>query len=350
LGNSRDIKLSNAKGILIFLVVLGHLLEVFKDDYFHIFLIIYSFHMPLFVFISGYFAKRVTFKKIVNLILLYIIIRVLFTWFLYAIGEIDSLEYWFEMPYFHLWYIVSLVFWYFGALLLKKANFSKVTNIVILLVILMVSVASRDFTQAVVNIISVYDTDFTSYTLSYQRTLTFAPFFFAGYFLNQQLMQKIYSFLWKPKIILSVFLVFLIIYFQIDNFGLEQLFRGSWGEHTFTNDSKGYLFMIFLHYFIASVVGILILNTVNNQRNILTTWGDNSLQIFLFHPIFHYFLKYNDIINGFAWDTRFLLLIVLSLFICILFGSRLFIKFTWPICNPVRFLESILSKLKVQGR
>ena len=306
--------------------------------------------MPLFVFISGYLAKRITFKKIINLIILYIAAKILLTWFLYAINVIDSIEYRFEMPLFHLWYIVSLVFWYFGALLLKKANFSKATNFIILLGVLLIGLASRDFTQAVINIITNVDTDFSSYTLSYQRTLTFAPFFFIGYFINKDVLQKLYSFIWKPKILLSLSVVILFIYFQKDSYGLELLFRGSWGEHTFTNDSKDYPFMIFIHYLITITISILVLNVINNKTSMLTKWGDHSLQIFLFHPIFHYLLKQNDVLNGFAWDTRLLLLIALSLLICILFSSRLFIKFTWPICNPLKFFELIVSKLNVHNR
>ncbi|EAF5802188.1 acyltransferase family protein, partial [Listeria monocytogenes] len=57
-----DLQLSNIKGILIFLVMLGHYLltmgpkQVIPID------IIYSFHMPAFIFISGIFSQNVTFK------------------------------------------------------------------------------------------------------------------------------------------------------------------------------------------------------------------------------------------------------------------------------------------------
>ncbi len=53
--NKRDDLLDIAKGIGIMLVVLGHTLQGFYTDFDHniIFRIIYSFHMPLFFFISG---------------------------------------------------------------------------------------------------------------------------------------------------------------------------------------------------------------------------------------------------------------------------------------------------------
>ena len=49
------------KFVLIFLVVLGHISEKYTDDYGGfkiIFLIIYVFHMPAFLFVSGLLSKR----------------------------------------------------------------------------------------------------------------------------------------------------------------------------------------------------------------------------------------------------------------------------------------------------
>lgn len=54
--NSRIFTLDNAKALLIFLVVFGHFCGLYVEskifDYFYLF--IYAFHMPAFLFISGY--------------------------------------------------------------------------------------------------------------------------------------------------------------------------------------------------------------------------------------------------------------------------------------------------------
>ena len=66
----RDCSFDFVRGVLIYLVVFGHVIVVSgqitsdavgigKDI---VFSLIYSFHMPLFVFISGYFATH-TLKK-----------------------------------------------------------------------------------------------------------------------------------------------------------------------------------------------------------------------------------------------------------------------------------------------
>lgn len=58
----RNLKLDNAKGILITLVVIGHMLLPIQGttrDVTNFFYMIYAFHMPAFVFISGLLAQRI---------------------------------------------------------------------------------------------------------------------------------------------------------------------------------------------------------------------------------------------------------------------------------------------------
>ena len=55
---SRIYFFDNLRALLIFLVVLGHMFEIFVSRISDIaYVFIYLFHMPLFVFCSGYFAK-----------------------------------------------------------------------------------------------------------------------------------------------------------------------------------------------------------------------------------------------------------------------------------------------------
>ena len=58
----RNLKLDNAKGILITLVVIGHMLLPIQGTtrgVTNFFYMIYAFHMPAFVFISGHLAQRI---------------------------------------------------------------------------------------------------------------------------------------------------------------------------------------------------------------------------------------------------------------------------------------------------
>jgi fucose 4-O-acetylase-like acetyltransferase len=59
----RNYKIDNIKAFLIILVVFGHMLELVNMG--GLYRLIYTIHMPVFVFVSGYFAKFNA-KKIVT--------------------------------------------------------------------------------------------------------------------------------------------------------------------------------------------------------------------------------------------------------------------------------------------
>ncbi|WP_370143446.1 nodulation factor fucose acetyltransferase NolL [Bradyrhizobium yuanmingense] len=66
--NDRDLALDFAKGVLIILVIVGHLIQyiLYRDEGFWdspCFKLIYMFHMPLFMAISGYLACRALLRK-----------------------------------------------------------------------------------------------------------------------------------------------------------------------------------------------------------------------------------------------------------------------------------------------
>ena len=75
MNKERDYFFDNLKAVLIFLVVLGHFLLPIHGESVLVVVkrLIYVFHMPLFVFVSGYFAKKIykngqyNFKKILYL-------------------------------------------------------------------------------------------------------------------------------------------------------------------------------------------------------------------------------------------------------------------------------------------
>ena len=77
---TRRFDLDNLKFFLIFCVVFGHLIEVSPSFAFSglIYQVIYSFHMPLFVFLFGYFARYDRAKLLRGYILPYVVFQVLY--------------------------------------------------------------------------------------------------------------------------------------------------------------------------------------------------------------------------------------------------------------------------------
>jgi fucose 4-O-acetylase-like acetyltransferase len=335
----KDIKLSNVKGVLIFLVVFGHVFEPFRDQYFGLYAFIYAFHMPLFIFVSGYFAKRVKISKIVNLMLLYLIFQTLFNGYFYLLGNGDSFTY--ETPQFHLWYLVSLGIWYTIAILLKK---SKINKCVVLVTISGVAFGSRWYLDDIVLWASSYYEHASSFTLSYQRTLTFAPFFFIGYYMSQEHLTKVYSW-FEDKTIKYMMLLSatLGIFFYAHSYPkILTVYWGSFGTRHFLSHSDDwvqYIFVNALHYGAAITISIILMNVISNRESLITSWGDRSLPIFLFHPIFTFYLWDLDFYKGWSLYTQIVFFCLISVLIIMFLSSKSFVTITNPLCSPYNLLS-----------
>lgn len=111
----RDITLDVIKGVLIFLVVLAHF-AVSKKVGLPIRAwgnAIYAFHMPAFIFISGYLSKRVTTqrtKEIDTLLWPFIVFQILMLIYSKLTGFGGGGINLFETKYLN-WYILALFFW-----------------------------------------------------------------------------------------------------------------------------------------------------------------------------------------------------------------------------------------------
>lgn len=350
---NRDIKISNTKGVLIFFVVLGHLIEIYKHEYYGLFVFIYAFHMPLFILISGYLAKRMKISKIINLVMLYLIFQTFYNWVLYMTGDYP-LQFTYGTPHFHLWYIVSLGFWYGLTLLIVKLHFNDSVKWILFIVLFAISFLSRWFTNDIEQFVQIYYENFSSYTLSFQRTISFMPFFFLGYVLNKQSFTFIYQMI-KNRLLLFVTIsltMFITFYYSETAFGIESVFRGSFGIHRYLEEGEGfsvYVTKMTIHYLLAFLLSFLLLNFISNKENLFTKWGDHSLTIFLFHPISVFIIRQTDYMEHWSPDTKIAAFLFLSIVITALLGSSIFVKMTKYICNPyytvvsaTRFMRSNL--------
>lgn len=114
----RDAYFDNLKFILILLVVVGHLIEPFNGETVMgtIYQFIYSFHMPLFIFAAGYFAKRIQSPKqyadlLSGLVVPYFIFETLYTLFDYYMQGWERLDFTYFYPNWILWFLFSMMLW-----------------------------------------------------------------------------------------------------------------------------------------------------------------------------------------------------------------------------------------------
>ena len=174
---NRDLRLDGLKFIMIFLVVLGHLR--FIDYGIGIGKMIYSFHMPVFVFLSGYFTSQKTDKEkqakwLKRMLLIYVIAQ--FAHFILGLAlgyfqatvkneafDTDLLS-WNVLisPFLALWYLVCLIYWRLSV----WRFFPKTSDINLL---------SISIVLAIVSGLIPIDHDF-----AFQRAFSFFPFFVIG--------------------------------------------------------------------------------------------------------------------------------------------------------------------------
>lgn len=161
---SRDHRLDAAKGVLIFMVVLGHIMAAvspWEDDLLRVFqTVVYSFHMPAFVFLTGITARsgRVAHRVSFLLILLATAMPLYYGWM--SLLGLDP-DFDFLVPYWITWFLLALVWWTLTVPLIER--FPRT--------MLGLSVLAGIFG----GLIPDYD-----YELSIARALAFWPFFVLG--------------------------------------------------------------------------------------------------------------------------------------------------------------------------
>lgn len=173
--DERDGHLDALRGAGILLVVFGHLIEQPSQQsptLQALYIGIYSFHMPLFVFLSGIFAREALrgddYRKIVRALFVPL---VLFQFVYIAMSKLTGwYQYSLLTPYWLLWFIASLICW---RLLLPL--FASPAG-------LAVAVAAA--------VAAGYD-DNIGYALSASRTLYFLPFFVLGHLYGNPLVSMV---------------------------------------------------------------------------------------------------------------------------------------------------------------
>lgn len=185
----------NIKMLLIFLVVLGHAIAYTQwagdTSLLCLYNCIFSFHMPVFVFISGYFSKRITGprKKDVEILLYpYLVFQVLNVFYVRYI-EHNSASWNLFIPLHQNWYILALFIWR-----LIIPYFQYVNKWMGMVTALGLSLIFSKY-QVLGNLLA----------LNY--VFVFLPFFVLGYYIDETDIQKIQK---RPFNILAIMAVLVL--------------------------------------------------------------------------------------------------------------------------------------------
>lgn len=292
----------NLKAILIFFVVFGHLLLAFQYDNIYIAKLIdliYVFHMPLFVFVSGYFSKFDNKNIVTSFLIPYIFFN-----FLYGFLFSDEFGFSIIYPHFAYWFLISLICW---KLIIKYLD--KVKGIFIISIIIAVLAGTHhEITSA----------------FSFARTLKFLPFFILGYKFNKDWINNIKR---VPKLFVGLLILFSFLLFlfaekyNLINYSL--LMKAQYYFISGYTDLDGIINTVFIVFPLTFLFMFIIMYLVPRKKILLTYIGKNTMTIFLLHCfIFGVFIRVIGSYPIFNTISAVLFCFFSSILICLVLGSN----------------------------
>ena len=303
----RDPYFDNLKAILIFLVVLGHFTNLNDGSPLVAAVnnVIYSFHMPLFIFVTGYFSKTIHTQRsaeIENVLYPYLFFQLLG----YLFTRLTGLGYGtmnIFVPAYQNWYLLGVFIW---RLLIPYYNFFTTKYALLLTLVLSFYIGYIDgFNQF----------------LGLYRIIYFFPVFILGYYCSDM------------KELLLKYSNYRYVFISVSLVGLLAIFLASFFSSAL-NKQLSYAYTPYLNYdhhfqnFILRLIGFfssLIISTgllflIPKRKIRITRLGEGTLNIFLLHtffvfPISHYMKN----VSGYL---VLLISVTSSILICVILSSR----------------------------
>ena len=299
----------NIKGFLIFLVVFAHFLYSFQDNTLikYIVLAIYTFHMPAFVFATGYFSKSDHSRSpaaIAKLVAAYFVFNGIFILRNFALGK--SMD--FLSPYFNMWYLLAVIAWRLTVPYLRKRPRTLLLTFLVAILV--------GFCADIGNVFAI------------RRIIAFYPFFLAGYMFTPDQLATLGNIAKKKKAAILtggglLLAGLLFAAYKIFRFSVYDLIMCKYDTPTEA--------LCRMAIFIIACLAIFLLLCAAPSGNIpfLTKIGRNSLSIYLLHRYFA--LGFTKIYSKYFENyihARYLIPVafVLSVLLAWAFGSQIVSK------------------------
>lgn len=328
---SRNYFLDNYKAFLILLVVIGHFIEPCYTNTLFLTVLkwfIFSFHMPAFIFISGYFSKKdMGLEKLIQkLVIPYFVFELLY-YFLYVFVIHKETGLYFNRPKFSLWYLMALFFWRIATPYVKKIPgnlFIAITGGLLI-----------GFTQ-LGNFFSI------------PRTLFFYPFFLAGYYFQESWFESIRRH-WKAFTVGLASLAGLLGGWVLIT-GQELTPFIFYGRYSYEDMglTNGWGLLIRLVCYGISFLAIFALCVfIPRKQHFYSILGVRTMPIYLFHGLVYSILKDSRILEKVDFPVETGLLLGFCVLLTFALATELPYKFTtWISSFPVRLPKSFSRSKK----
>ncbi len=318
------------KFILIFFVVFGHICEQYSGMSGVLFFI-YSFHMPLFVFISGLFSKKTINEKRYDKIFTYFVLYILIKIILFFSRVINK-----DVFYFRLfeengvpWYAFAVFVFCLITILVKNTA---------PIYVLAFSVILACFAG--------YDSTLSNF-LVVSRIIVFYPFFYAGYVLEPDFVAKKLSS--KPvKIVSAVIIIGFIVFLNLKLGNISFLRPLLSGKNPYSTLERyadlGGLWRLG-YYAFAFVISAAIIALIPDRlgKGTIAKLGGRSVQVYALHYFFIDLLYSNfnliEWADGIYPNLSRLLIVPVSFAILLLCSTKYLEPIFKVILNPKKLIH-----------
>lgn len=276
----RDAYIDNARLLMITFVVFGHLIQPYQDMLFlqMSYTWIYTFHMPVFIFLAGFFAKgaanRAAIEKLAKKLLLpFLFFQFIYTIYYFTIGK----ENWLEsilVPQWALWFLLSLFCWHMLLIPFKKIKPALGIPLAVF-----------------IGLLAGY-IDEIGAALSLSRTFVFFPFFLIGYWVTKEQLHVLRH---TPirigaAVLLLAAAVMLYLYPDLPTDWL----LGSKSYAMLGAGGSGGVIRLFI-YLVSALMMLSILTLVPDKEMPFTKYGQRTLYVYLLHGFFIQWIRVDDV-------------------------------------------------------
>lgn len=332
--------LNNMKGILIILVVVGHFLQTLLNcvkEWMPTFapviqgaiLFIYAFHMPVFIFISGYLSKNTEKRRqnaFFDLFFLYLVYEILVG----IICSIASPQRGWEVfqnifiPRYASWYLLALFIW---RLLLP--DLVRIKGV--LWIALMLNIGTCIFTGF-------------GYSFDLRRILGFLFYFLLGYYTSEERLNRIRQLLSRKLALLGLGIELIAFILLTNYYPIYPRVLSVFARKVDINGFSHWYYAIGYYaiaFGVTMITGFIFLCAITNKNSYVEKIGEDTMPLYLSHAIVYHMAGYvvdRNILPGVAE----IVLVCMTALICVfLFSSTYYRKLFW---NSIHGLVRVVRK------